>query len=190
MTDGGNRLTVSRITAEEASAQLVAELLDMYRAVQEAVAGTDNDPLWVIGTHPAASQLKSAAESEALFVARVDDRIAGALIADRTPAPGYEDVAWQVEAAAEEAAVVHLFALHPDFRGRHLARPFLAAVEDTLRNEGVRAVRLDTLVDNLGAQRTYEALGFANLGRARLNYGPGPYAANPAGGFVIFEKEL
>ncbi len=93
MTDGGNRLTVSRITAEEASAQLVAELLDMYRAVQEAVAGTDNDPLWVIGTHPAASQLKSAAESEALFVARVDDRIAGALIADRTPAPGYEDVA-------------------------------------------------------------------------------------------------
>lgn len=166
MTDGGNRLTVSRITAEEASAQLVAELLDMYRAVQEAVAGTDNDPLWVIGTHPAASQLKSAAESEALFVARIDDRIAGALIADRTPAPGYEDVAWQVEAAAEEAAVVHLFALHPDFRGRHLARPFL------------------------GAQRTYEALGFANLGRACLNYGPGPYAANPAGGFVIFEKEL
>ncbi|MEC4271850.1 GNAT family N-acetyltransferase [Adlercreutzia sp. R25] len=190
MANPGTSMSILRLADGEATDELVDALLDMYRAVQEAVAGTDNNPRWVIGTHPAAHQLKEAAASGALFVAMAGGDIAGALIADRAPAPGYENVAWQVEAAPEEAAVVHLFAMHPAFRGKGLARPFLTAVEDILRDEGVRAVRLDTLVDNLGAQRTYEALGFANLGRACLSYGPGPYADDPDGGFVIFEKAL
>ena len=190
MPDARELLIVSRPSAEEATDSFVDDLLALYAAVQATVAGTDNDPLWVIGDHPRAAQLHEAAAAGTLFTATVEGRLAGALIADGNPAPGYETVPWQVEAAPEEAAVMHLFALHPDFRGQGLARPFVEAVAEVLRTEGVRALRLDTLVDNLGAQRTYEALGFTNLGRANLNYGPGPYANNPAGGFVVFEKEL
>lgn len=189
MARSDTSLTVSQPTAAEATDHFVDELLALYAAVQTAVAGTDNDPLWEIGKHPCAEQLRAAAGG-ALFVATVDGQLAGALIADGNPAPGYESIPWQAEAAPGEAAVMHLFAMHPSFRGQGLARPFVEAVEETLRSQGVRALRLDTLVDNLGAQRTYEALGFTNLGRANLAYGPGPYANNPAGGFVVFEKAL
>lgn len=184
------QLEVVRPTAADMTDQFVDELLSLYAAVQEAVAGTDNDPLWEVGVHPRADQLHDAAAAGALFVAKADGHLAGALIADGSPAPGYENIPWQADAAPDEAAVMHLFALHPAFRGQGLARPFVQAVEQTLRKQGKRALRLDTLVDNYGAQRVYEALGFTNLGRASLAYGPGPYADNPEGGFVVFEKAL
>lgn len=166
----------------------IDELLALYEAVQESVAGTDNDPLWKVGVHPRREQLEVAVDQAALFVLRVEDRLAGVLIADESVTPGYEAVPWQVDAAPGEFATVHLFAVHPDFRGQGLARPFLAAVEDDLACRGYRAVRLDTLVTNLGAQRTYERLGYENLGRHHLTYGT--YIDTEEPRFVMFEKAL
>lgn len=166
----------------------IDELLALYEAVQESVAGTDNDPLWKVGVHPRREQLEAAVAPGALFVLRVEDRLAGVLIADESVTPGYEAVPWQVDAAPGEFATVHLFAVHPDFRGQGLARPFLAAVEDDLARRGYRAVRLDTLVTNLGAQRTYERLGYENLGRHHLTYGT--YIDTEEPRFVMFEKAL
>ena len=167
---------------------LVDGLLALYADVQEAVAGTDNDPLWVIGTHPSRAALKEAAVAGCLLVGRVDDRLAGALIMNGDGAPGYEDVPWTVEAGPDEAVVIHLFAIHPSFRGRGLARPFMAAAAEVARGRGKRVIRLDTLVANAGAQRTYERLGFTCLGAHRLAYGPYPNPVEP--NFVLYELAL
>lgn len=182
------RLIVSRPTAEEATDRFVEELLALYAAVQKAVAGTDNDPLWVIGEHPCAEQLHRAAATGSLFVGTVDERLVSALIADNNPAPGYENIPWQVEAASDQVVVMHLFAIHPDYRGQGLARPMVETAMAAKKADGFTVLRFDTIIDNLGAQRTYEALGFTNLGPARLAYGP--YAESPDPGFVMFEKAL
>ncbi|WP_304425537.1 GNAT family N-acetyltransferase [uncultured Adlercreutzia sp.] len=166
----------------------IDELLALYAAVQESVEGTDNDPLWKVGVHPCREQLEAAVAADALFVLRAAGQLAGALIADETAAPGYEAVPWRVDAEPGEFAVVHLFAIHPDFRGQGLARPFLTAVEDELRRRGRKAVRLDTLITNVGAQRTYERLGYENMGRYHLTYGTYIDTEDPR--FVLFEKSL
>lgn len=166
----------------------IDELLALYAAVQESVAGTDNDPLWKVGVHPRREQLEVAVAEDALFVLRVNGRLVGVLIADSAATPGYEAVPWQVDADPGEFAIVHLFAIHPDFRGQGLARPFLAEVEDELRRRGCKAVRLDTLTTNVGAQRTYERLGYENLGRHHLTYGT--YIDTEEPRFVLFEKAL
>lgn len=173
---------------EKGTAADIDELLALYAAVQESVAGTDNDPLWKVGVHPRREQLEAAAAEDALFVLRADGRLAGVLVADGAATSGYEAVPWQVDAAPGEFAIVHLFAIHPDFRGQGLARPFLAAVEDELRRHGCKAVRLDTLTTNVGAQRAYERLGYENLGRHRLSYGT--YIDTDEPRFVLFEKGL
>lgn len=183
VTMGSEKLQVEKGTAAD-----IDELLTLYAAVQASVTGTDNDPLWKVGVHPCREQLETAVDQAALFVLRVDGRLAGVLIADESVTPGYEAVPWQVDAASGEFATVHLFAVHPDFRGQGLARPFLAAVEDELARRGYRAVRLDTLVTNLGAQRTYERLGYENLGRYHLTYGT--YIDTEEPRFVMFEKAL
>lgn len=183
-------VTIERPGLAEVDGGLGDELLVMYQAVQDFAAGTDNDPLWVIGEHPSMGDLQEAASNGALFVLRVDGLLAGALVADRNAAPGYEAVAWQQEASDDELVYLHIYATHPNFRGRGLGRQLLEQAEATLYAEGARVMRLDTLVDNLGAQATYNAMGYTFLGRANLNYGPGPYANDPAGGFVVFEKAL
>lgn len=182
------QLIIMRPGACDMTDVFVEELLAMYAAVEEAVAGTDNDPLWVIGKHPSAEQLRGAAATGSLFVGMIDDQLAGALIVDSNQAPGYENVSWQIEAAPDAVAVMHLFGIHPSFRGKGLARPLVEAAARAKRADGFTVLRLDTLIDNLGAQRTYTALGFTNIGRALLSYGP--YANITEPNFVMFEKAL
>lgn len=167
---------------------LLDELLALYAAVQAAVAGTDNDPCWVIGTHPSREELSRAAADGGLVVGHVEGRVAGAFVMDGVGAPGYEDVPWTVDADSGEVAVIHLLAVHPDFRGRGLARPLMEAAATIAREQGKRALRLDTLVANEGAQRTYERLGFRCLGAHRLAYGPYPNPSTP--NFVLYELPL
>ena len=186
MSDGGQR--VDGVAVGLGAREDIDEILALYEAVQQAVAGTDNDPLWKVGVHPCRAQLEAAAAGEALFVLRKGGRIAGAMVADESITPGYEAVPWNVQAAPGEFVTVHLFAVHPDFRGQGLARPFLEAVEQTARERGYKAVRLDTLVTNLGAQRTYERLGYANMGRHHLTYGT--YIDTDEPRFVLFETAL
>ena len=167
---------------------LLDELLAFYAAVQAVVAGTDNDPRWVVGTHPSREELAQAAADGGLVVGRAGDRLVGAFVMDGVGAPGYEDVSWTVDAGPDEAAVIHLLAVHPDFRGRGMARLLMAAAADIARERGKRALRLDTLVANEGAQRTYERLGFRCLGPHRLAYGPYPNPVTP--NFVLYELLL
>ena len=182
------QLIILRPSADDMSDAFVDELLAMYTAIEDAVAGTDNDPLWEIGKHPSAEQLKTAAATSSLFVGMIDGEPAGALIVDNNLAPGYEHVSWQVEADPSEVAVMHLFGIHPRFQGMGLARPLVEEAARAKRADGFTVLRLDTLIDNLGAQRTYAALGFTNLGRALLSYGPYENITEP--NFVLFEKAL
>lgn len=171
-----------------ATAKDVDELLGLYAAVQEAVAGTDNDPQWIVGVHPSREQLEAAIRAGELIVGRLDGRLAAALIANAEGAEGYEAVPWTVDAKPGEYGVIHLFGVHPAFRGRGLARPLMAAAEDAGRRRGWKALRLDTLVDNYGAQRTYERLGFSCLGPVHLTYGS--YVDTEEPRFVMYERAI
>lgn len=166
----------------------VDELLELYAQVQEAVAGTDNDPLWEIGFHPSREALEQAARNSELITGHIDGRIVAALVLNAEGSPGYDDVAWTIPAKPGEFAVIHLFAIHPAWRGHGLARPFMEAALETARARGAKAIRLDTIIDNLGAQRVYDHLGFHCLGPAHLAYGP--YEDNGEPNFVMYEKEL
>ena len=167
---------------------MVDELLALYAAVQEAVAGTDNDPEWIIGTHPSREALRAAAADGTLVVAREEGRVAAAFVMNGECAPGYEAAPWEVAATPDEVAVIHLLAVRPDLRGRGLAAQLMDAAARIARERGKRAIRLDTLVGNRGAQRTYERLGFSCRGRARLDYGT--YENPPDPRFMLYELAL
>ncbi len=166
----------------------VDALLDLYAAVQEAVAGTDNDPQWRVGVHPSREQLEAAARRDELVVGRVGGRLAAAFIMNDEGAGGYDEVPWTVSAAPGEYGVVHLLAVRPAFRGHGLARPLMQAASDLAKRRGMKALRLDTLTDNYGAQRTYEHLGFNRIGPVHLTYGS--YVDTEEPRFVMYERAV
>lgn len=60
----------------------------------------------------------------------------------------------------DHAFYVDALATHPDHRRRGVARALLDEAERQARRLGLRAVQLDTTLDNTGARRTYENTGF------------------------------
>lgn len=169
----------------------VDALLELYQSVQDAAAGTDNDPLWEVGIHPSRADVEAAIADGGLLVLRDGDTLAGALIANSQCAEGYERAPWKVDAAPSEVQVIHLFCIHPDYQRRGLAGKLLRATDDLARSRGARVIRLDTLVENKGAQHTYESYGYDRIGECTLFYPTlEAYKSASEQGFVLYERAL
>lgn len=67
-------------------------------------------------------------------------------------------------------ACIGTFAVRPDLRGAGIAAPFMKAVLDTLRAEGVRRAELFAEADNPRALRFYEKMGFTLEGTLKGYY--------------------
>ncbi len=160
------------------------KLVALYEAISKEVAGTDNDPIWEVGVYPTLDDLRGFIDDGAFYVAVKDGRVAGAMVAKRGGEDGYEKVAWISPVPLDQSVIIHLFGMHPDFKGKGLARPFMRSVEQDLAAKGHRIMRLDVIADNVGAQRVYEKLGFTSCGTTWLEY------PDYQGEFAFYEKEL
>jgi ribosomal protein S18 acetylase RimI-like enzyme len=67
--------------------------------------------------------------------------------------------------AAEVRAVLTAIVVDPHIQGKGFGRAMVDAFEDFLRAAGVRAYRLDTLIQNEQAIRFYAELGFLEVAR-------------------------
>ena len=81
------------------------------------------------------------------------------------PAVGVVDV--QLHWPEPGAAHVRLLLLRESLQGRGLGRETAAALEEALREEGFRALRLSVTGDNGGARAFWERVGFAPVERRR-----------------------
>ena len=68
----------------------------------------------------------------------------------------------------ENAAELARFALAEPVRGKGLAKAFLAAMEDRLRQKGYDAVRFLGAKRNLPAVRLYRGAGYAERGEVHM----------------------
>lgn len=77
-------------------------------------------------------------------------------------------VAWGVEAADDEVAVLHLLGVRPSAQGRGVGAQLVRRALDIAREQHKKALRLDALESNRPARRLYEARGFVYRGQQRL----------------------
>ncbi len=71
---------------------------------------------------------------------------------------------------------LHNLAVHPDFRGRGVARGLLKAAESLCRQRDFRRILLEVREDNQAARNLYLGLGFEAAGTRKDYYGPGQNA--------------
>ena len=72
---------------------------------------------------------------------------------------------WYAKPAVAVNADVRQVMVHPDARGRSLARRLVAALVDDARAHGVETLTLDVRGNNHAAMRLYETVGFEVCGR-------------------------
>lgn len=159
-------LLVRKATAADAPAAI-----DFYSRMIDEMAGTDFDVLWKHDVHPSHDFLRAAAEEGGMFLGFAEDgNIASALVVDRAPADGYDEVDWQVEADPDAVGVVHVVATLPAYHGNGYARQLMERTIELCREDGLQALRLDTFVNNVRSHGLYEKLGFTMVGTYPIFY--------------------
>jgi len=142
---------------EHADAALSAEVARVVGAVT-AIGGAVG---WV--QPPSTAEITGWLDSLLTTVRAGRARLAVAHVRGRAEALGY----WERldGAVLEQNAEIRKVMVHPDARGRKLARVVVDALVDTARAAGIETVILDVRGNNPAAMALYERTGFVVYGR-------------------------
>ena len=125
-------------------------------------------PHWKKGIHPSNGMIQDSIATGQLYVLSDGDEIAACVIANDEKVDGYADAPWQVD--SDEVMVLHVLAVHPDYRGKGLARRLVENVIEQERKTGKKALRLDVIENNTTAEKLYQKLGFRYIRTKTLYY--------------------
>jgi len=151
----------------------VADLPALSQFYQEVCAQQVHDaygPDWHWGVYPSAASLRQSLATSHVLAGYVGKRIAAVGVLTVGEDTDYRAVTWQVAAADNEIAVLHLFAVHADFRGQGVSSAMLQALLAHARENGQRVVHLDVVAGNVPAEKLYAANGFRLAEELILHY--------------------
>ena len=126
-------------------------------------------PHWKKGIHPSDEMIQDSIDKGNLYVLVDDGEIVACVIANAEKGDGYSDAPWQID--SDEVIVLHVLAVHPDHRGKGLARRLVENVIEQERKVGKKALRLDVIENNTTAEKLYQKLGFRYIQTKTLYYG-------------------
>ncbi len=135
-------------------------LLGFYERVCDAQAQSPYSPSWHFGVYPAEEDLLDHLMAGAFTLLTLEGRIAAAGVLAAGEDPIYADAAWPTACSPDKVCVLHLFAVHPDYRRQGLSGRLLEALAAQAKAEGMRVLRLDVVTGNLPAERLYLRHGF------------------------------
>ena len=149
------------LAIENAKQGELEELWRFYEEVCAAQEGSAFSPGWHIGIYPNREELSERIAAGEMLLVRCEGRVAAAAVLSGRDEQTYDGAAWLHEAEAAEVCVLHLFAVHPDFRGKGVSDAALEALIRRASLLGRRLLRLDVVKGNLPAERLYQKHGFA-----------------------------
>ena len=153
------------------------EEFDAVRKLYDICSVEVNEWGWLpngcTGTFPGDALVRRSLSEGGLFVAEISEtgELVGAIIANHDAVPEYKDVAWQ-RRDLEDTELYNLHALRmlKKCQGRGFARALMQAVIEDAREQGLKALRLDTVMGNDAAVNIYTKLGFEEICRRDMHY--------------------
>ena len=125
-------------------------------------------PRWKKGIHPSDEMIQDSIDKGDLYVLADGGDIAACVIANAEKVDAYSDAPWQID--SDEVIVLHVLAVHPDHRGKGLARRLVENVIEQERKVGKKALRLDVIENNTTAEKLYQKRGFRYIQTKTLYY--------------------
>ncbi|MDD6366238.1 GNAT family N-acetyltransferase [Anaerolactibacter massiliensis] len=151
----------------------IEDLEELYRFYEEVCAFQSRDqygPSWTIGIYPSREGLAEHLQHHEMYLLIEEGRIASAMVLSDREDPEYLDACFPSHALADEVMVLHLFAVHPQFRGRHLSEFMLREMILLAEQKKKKAIHLDVLEGNDRAECLYEKMGFQIAEKRKVVY--------------------
>lgn len=108
--------------------------------------------------------------SEQLWVAELNNTIAGFAAITTDQEPEYAEVGWNIN---ETAIVTHRLAVDLEFRGYGIAVALLNKAEEIALKKNIRFLRIDTNTNNQITNKLFPKCGYIFSGEIGLHFRPG-----------------
>lgn len=135
-------------------------ILELYEELITTIKQDTHTPEWIWGVYPKKEHIKSAIESDELYVGEKDSKIVSSLVLNHTPNAGFEDLTWNVNEDYENVYVIHLVAVKHDYRGHGFAKAMLNHVFEIAKNNNIKSIRLSIIKNNIPAENLYKKFDF------------------------------
>lgn len=139
------------------------EIIPIIRKSVQVMEKHDNDQ-WT-GDYPQEHDFLADIEKNTLYVAILDNKVAGCISVDQVEPEEYQEVNWRID---EEAYLFHRLAVDIDIRGEGVASELIAFAERLAIENGVYYMKVDTYSLNKKAQGLFEKLGYEKRGEIKL----------------------
>lgn len=142
-----------------------------YQSVCEHQSADAYAPGWKWGVYPDRTKLANAVKRGQLIIGLAEKTVVAAGLLTVGDDASYQTVPWQFQPATDhDIAVLHLYAVHPEYRGHGLASEMLQGILAQARTAGQTVVHLDVRKGNLPAEKLYLRNGFKAIEDRQLNY--------------------
>ncbi len=139
----------------------IAAAGQFYDEVTRYLDSTINYPKWRQGSYPSESSVSEAYDKGTQYLCVDNGRIKGAFVLNDDPQGDYASAKWSRYLPEGQYAVLHAFAVHPDFMHGDTAAFMLQWAKERAKKSGAKGIRLDVVPTNYPARRFYEKHGFA-----------------------------
>lgn len=131
-------------------------------------------------TYPNPAVFTNDINQERLWVAEIDNEIAGVAALCTDKEPEYAQLDWDLNLPA---VITHRLAVNPKFRGQGVAAQLLMQAEKVAITKGINVLRVDTNSKNQATQRLFPKLGYVYVGEITLAFRDGLR-------FFCYEKKI
>ncbi len=121
-------------------------------------------------TYPNAEVFEQDIILAQLWVAEIDDTIAGISAITTDQYPEYAEAGLDID---QVAIVTHRLAVSPHYRGRGVAEALLLQAETVAKKRHINILRVDTNSENQATQRLFPKIGYRYTGEMGLSFRPG-----------------
>ena len=136
----------------------------IYDKVTKRLTETVNYPRWTYKVYPSTEYAAAMIARGCLYMAYSDGEAVAAFVLNDDPSGNYAKVGWGMEIAEGEYLVIHAFAIDTDHQRLGIGRRIVEFCIAIARENGYKAIRLDTVTDNYPAKALYERCGFKCFG--------------------------
>lgn len=143
---------------------------NFYYSLIAAMASAEYKPGWKKDIYPTKDFLVKSIKSKELFVGLIDGCIVSCMVLNHEYNESYKNVQWSVETKDSELFVIHALGVHPAFSGKGIAKQMVQKAIETAQKNDAKTIRLDVLLGNFPAVKTYKKMGFNYIDTIQMFY--------------------
>jgi ribosomal protein S18 acetylase RimI-like enzyme len=118
---------------------------------------------WKKGVYPTIDTARLGLKNDSLYVCEQDGLIVASVILDTKQPHEYKKIKWQIDAAYNQALVIHTLCVDPELAGSGIGSAIVDFAKQLAKDCGCLSVRLNTTARNFLASRLYEKNGFETV---------------------------